>query len=103
MIKQGYLYCIHCERTYKDGEFRLVTKEVVNKSGKRVKISYKMCPYEGCDGDAVLDCWEWEHIRDGHPEYPDAAGAGRSPLEPQAALANLQLPQAHGDPLPRGH
>ena len=30
-----------------------------------------MCPYLGCDGDAVLDALDWAAIRDQHPEYPE--------------------------------
>jgi hypothetical protein len=30
-----------------------------------------MCPYLGCDGDAVIDALDWGAIRDEHPEYPE--------------------------------
>ncbi len=54
----GFLYCIHCERTYKNGQYRQVGE-------------FQMCPYEDCDGDTVMDAWEWEVIREHHPEYPE--------------------------------
>ena len=28
-----------------------------------------MCPYEGCNGDAVIDTWEWGRIREEHPDH----------------------------------
>jgi len=33
----------------------------------------EMCYYEDCDGDAIIDAWEWEKIRDtnGYPEIPE--------------------------------
>jgi hypothetical protein len=30
-----------------------------------------MCPYLGCDGDAVIGALDWAVIRDEHPEYPE--------------------------------
>jgi len=55
--RSDYLWCLHCERTYKRGKFRKVG-------------DLQMCPYEGCDGDTVLDAIDWENIRYHHPEYP---------------------------------
>ncbi len=52
-----YIWCLHCERTYKRGEHRLVG-------------GLKMCPYEGCDGDTFLDAWDWAKIQGANPEYP---------------------------------
>ena len=54
--RSDYLWCLHCERTYRWGEFRKVG-------------NLQMCPYEGCGGDAVIDAKDWESIRDYHPEY----------------------------------
>lgn len=48
-----YFWCLHCERTYKNGEFREVTR--------RGEI-LQMCPYEDCSGDGVMDSWEWDKI-----------------------------------------
>jgi len=59
-----YLWCLHCERTYKRGEFRLVN-------------GLQMCPYEGCDGDTVLDAWDWAKVREMHPEYPEVPERGK--------------------------
>jgi len=60
--KGTYMYCIHCERTYKHGEHRIRTD---------LKEYLQMCPYEDCDGDTVLDSKEWSVIRESHPNYPD--------------------------------
>lgn len=57
-IPEGTLiWCLHCERCYTAGEFREVN-------------GLQMCPYEDCNGDTVMDSWEWEEIRKNHPEYP---------------------------------
>ena len=57
-IKEGdWLWCLHCERVYQAGEYREQKK-------------LQMCPYEGCNGDTVLDAWTWESLREIHPEYP---------------------------------
>lgn len=62
--RSDYLWCLHCERTYKRGEFRLVN-------------GLQMCPYEGCDGDTVLDAWDWAKVREMHPEYPEVPERGK--------------------------
>jgi len=67
--KSGYLWCLHCERAYPDGEYR----EVKSKSG----VVYQMCPYEDCDGNAVIDAWDWAQISEGHPEYPETPKKGK--------------------------
>jgi len=51
------LWCLHCERTYEHGNWR-------------EENGMQMCPYKDCDGDAVIDAWEWETICQYHPEYP---------------------------------
>lgn len=55
--RSDFLWCLHCGRTYNRGQFRK-------------QADLQMCPYEGCDGDTVIDGWDWEEVRDGHPEYP---------------------------------
>lgn len=55
--RSDYLWCLHCQRTYKRGEFRWVGK-------------FQMCPYEDCDGSTVLDGVDWEEYRDHHSDYP---------------------------------
>jgi hypothetical protein len=52
-----YLWCLHCERAYQRGKFR--------RNGE-----LQMCPYSGCDGDTVLDGWDWGKLRDAHADYP---------------------------------
>ena len=52
-----YLWCMHCERTYRRGECREIK-------------GLQMCPHEGCDGDTFMDAWPWGSIREGHPDYP---------------------------------
>ena len=67
--KNQYLWCLHCERTYKNGEHRKI-----NLGGE----TYEMCPYDNCDGDTVTDAWRWKQIREGHPEYPEVPVHGQT-------------------------
>ncbi len=68
--KSVYLYCIHCERTYLNGKFRKTKDE---HSGEILQ----MCPYEDCDGDTVLDAWDWTQILESHPKYPKVPEEGK--------------------------
>lgn len=38
-----WVICLHCGMAYKIGEYRLMHGDM------------QMCPYEGCDGDTVMD------------------------------------------------
>jgi len=52
--KSGYLWCLHRNRTYKDGEYR---------TGVNSEDEMKeMCYYEDCDSDAVMDVWDWAKL-----------------------------------------
>ena len=62
--ESDYLWCLHCERTYKRGKFRKVD-------------DLQMCPYEDCDGDTVLDAWDWESVREYHSAYPEIPEEGK--------------------------
>lgn len=64
-----FLYCIHCERAYPKDKYRVMSD-----------IDFglmQMCPYEDCDGDAVMDAWEWDRIRSEYPEYPKVPEEGK--------------------------
>jgi hypothetical protein len=58
-----YLWCLHCERTYTADNFR-------TEGGS----GFQMCAYADCDGDAVIDAWNWSKVReereDRYPEDP---------------------------------
>lgn len=58
--KPEYLWCCHCNRVYKYGEFRLVN-------------DLQMCPYSGCNGDTVMDACDWSELQKfyGYPEIPE--------------------------------
>lgn len=60
-IDSPYLWCLHCERTYNRGEYRII---------KIHGEEYQMCPYEGCDGDTIGDGWSWTQIQINNPFYP---------------------------------
>lgn len=56
--RSKYFWCSHCERTYKDSEFRKVGE-------------LQMCHYPDCDGDALGDAHDWAAVWNAHPEYPE--------------------------------
>ena len=58
MVPEPDIYwCVHCNRTYRSGQFRRV--------GKR-----DLCPYDDCDGSTFKDVMDWESIRQHHSDYP---------------------------------
>jgi len=61
----AYRWCLHCERAYKRGEHRMIG-------------GLKMCPYDGCGGDTVIDSWSWPNVREGHPDYPSIPEIGKT-------------------------
>lgn len=63
--ESGYLWCLKCERTYKESEYRTV----VNGDGDLME----MCHYEDCRGDAFADAWDWDKLKElhGYPEKPE--------------------------------
>jgi hypothetical protein len=58
-----FLWCLHCERAYRWGEYRLIG-------------GLQMCPYDGCDGDTVMDGWPWDSVRKGKQGYPKVPRLG---------------------------
>ena len=60
-----YQWCLHCERAYKRGEHRLID-------------GLRMCPYDGCNGDTVLDGWYWPSVRENHSDYPNVPEIGKT-------------------------
>ncbi len=75
--KGKYMWCLHCERTYEYGKFRVVKVKPFTVDHVKYEPEYQMCPYEDCDGDTVLDGWDWEDVRQHHPEYPKIPKAGK--------------------------
>lgn len=69
--KSEYMWCLHCERTYKYGKFREVKFKPFVVNHVRYEPTFQMCPYKDCDGDTVLDAKQWSDIREYHPEYPE--------------------------------
>lgn len=75
--KGKYMWCLHCERTYEYGKFRVEKRKPFTVDHMRYSPEFEMCPYPDCDGDAVLDAQEWEEIRKEHPDYPEIPKAGK--------------------------
>jgi hypothetical protein len=61
--KPAFLWCLHCNRAYRWGEYRVVN-------------GLQMCPYDGCSGDTVMDGWTWDSVRKGNPDYPKTPKLG---------------------------
>jgi len=59
-------WCLHCERAYKFGEFKVIEGQELDDGSPM-----QFCPYEDCDGSTMLDAWAWSDIKEHHPEYPD--------------------------------
>ena len=57
------VWCLHCERAYQRGEYRQLR-------------GLRMCPYDGCDGDTVIDQWKWLQVRNNNPGYPNVPERG---------------------------
>ena len=72
-----YLWCLHCERTYIYGELRTVKVKPFTVDHVTHEPELQMCPYEDCDGDAVIDAWEWDRIREINKGYPKVPKKGR--------------------------
>ena len=85
----GYLWCLHCNRVYKSGEFRLKPSQwcaedtvVFRKCNMPQDIiemalePVEMCPYDCCEGDVIGDGIPWLLIREAHPGYPEVPMKG---------------------------
>ena len=68
-----WLWCLHCERAYKSGEYREID-------------GLQMCPYDECNGDTIGDGWPWKRVRGASREYPEEPERGKVyPLYPKEA------------------
>lgn len=61
-VHRNYSWCLHCERTYIEGEHRM--------KHHPTNGLLSMCPYEDCDGDTVIDNRPWNEIRKFNLHYP---------------------------------
>ena len=71
-----YVWCLHCERTYMRGEFRKVKVETFEVNHVKYDTSYEACPYEDCDGSALVDAFDWNYFREHYPDYPEIPERG---------------------------
>jgi len=62
--RAAWHWCLHCERAYPQGSYRQVG-------------ALQMCPYAGCEGDAMMDVWRWENVRRENTKYPETPELGR--------------------------
>lgn len=64
-----WVWCLHCERAYRYGEYRAVLGGSVREGDSFEGEELQLCPFEDCDG-SPLDLWEWDKVRSDHPDYP---------------------------------
>ena len=72
LLEGTNMWCLHCRRTYKIGEYREIEGTFVPPDLGPVQ----MCPYEDCDGDAVIDADQWKNIMLDDPKYPKVPERG---------------------------
>ena len=66
-----YVWCFHCQRTYMRGEYRNVKGEKFVVNHVKYDTSYEGCPYEDCNGSALIDSFDWNYFREHYPDYPE--------------------------------
>lgn len=71
-----YVWCLHCERTYMRGEYRKVEGETFVVNHVKYDTSYEGCPYEDCNGSALVDAFDWNYFREHYPDYPEIPERG---------------------------
>ena len=73
---EDYLICKYCSRSYTGDETVEVHEEpfVVNHVLMEPP-DWGKCPYEDCNAN-VMDTYEWEKVREYHPEYPEIPEKG---------------------------
>lgn len=69
--KSEYKWCLHCERTYKWDEFRHKKMEPFIVNHVKYEPEFYLCPYPDCNGNYYGDGWDWDYMREHHPEYPE--------------------------------
>ncbi len=71
-----YKWCLHCQRTYMRGEYRKVEGETFVVNHVKYDTSYEGCPYEDCNGSALVDAFDWNYFREHYPDYPEIPERG---------------------------
>lgn len=54
---ETWLWCLHCERCYQLKDIRIIKHPFLKNE------SMQMCHYPDCDGDSVIDAWNWDNFR----------------------------------------
>lgn len=83
MEVENWKWCLHCNRCYLEGEFKVdedpLMEEFQRMVCAKLKSPYdplKVCPYPGCDGSLIGDSWDWNRVRDRHPTWPTTPERG---------------------------
>lgn len=76
--RSKFLWRVHCERTYERGKWRDIN-------------GLPMVPGLNCDGDPVIQAWDWQALCDHHREYPETPEFGKVyPLHGSSPTSSLQ-------------
>jgi len=64
---ESWLWCLHCERCYQLKDMREI---------KQHGETYQMCHYSDCNGDTVMDGWNWNEFRENRKDLPETPELG---------------------------
>ena len=71
-----YVWCLHCQRTYMRGEYRIFKGETFVVNHVKYDTSFEACPYEDCNGSVLTDAFDWNYFREHYPDYPEIPERG---------------------------
>lgn len=71
-----YKWCLHCQRTYTRGEYRIFKGETFVVNHVKYDTSFEACPYEDCNGSVLSDAFDWNYFREHYPDYPEIPERG---------------------------
>lgn len=60
---ETWLWCLHCERAYQLKDMRRVR-------------GLELCHYVDCDGDTIMDAWNWNELRERRGNLPEVPEKG---------------------------
>lgn len=70
-----FQWCLHCERASKKGHYKLVPCDGFARQvfGGNYWV---LCPFDDCDGDPIMDIWDWDSFREVRKDLPEIPKEG---------------------------